>query len=357
MRLALLLLSMTLCGGAAAAQDYQLDFDPSTFKGPASGPVNEVLVLGTAHLSQPPKGFKPEHLQPLMERLAAWRPQMISIEALSGPQCDFVRRYPRGLADTFKTYCWDTTPAQATTGLDVPAATVEAGKLLATWPATPTAAQRRRLAAVFLAGGERGSALVQWLRLSTDERRTGDGLDTALVNELAKLDQQSNERYLIAARLAARLGHERVYAMDDHTADSATDDDKAYGAALTKAWDNPHTALIRNVDKLLDEGISTSEGVMKLYRTINAPGRARILFDSDFGAVLNEPSPQRYGRNYVGYWETRNLRMAANIRDVLGVESGKRMLVVVGASHKGYLEAYLHQMHDVRIVDAGPVLR
>ena len=31
-------------------------------------------------------------------------------------------------------------------------------------------------------------------------------------------------------------------------------------------------------------------------------------------------------------------------------------LVIVGASHKGYLESYLHQMHDVRIVDAASVL-
>ena len=35
---------------------------------------------------------------------------------------------------------------------------------------------------------------------------------------------------------------------------------------------------------------------------------------------------------------------------------GGRMLVVAGASHKFYLEAYLNQMHDVRIVDTDAVL-
>jgi hypothetical protein len=94
-----------------------------------------------------------------------------------------------------------------------------------------------------------------------------------------------------------------------------------------------------------------------MYRALNAPGQGRLVFDSDFGAALNEPSPQRFGRGYLGYWETRNLRMASNIRDVLGARPGMRMLVIVGASHKGYLEAYLHQMHDVRIVDTGPLLR
>jgi hypothetical protein len=49
--------------------------------------------------------------------------------------------------------------------------------------------------------------------------------------------------------------------------------------------------------------------------------------------------------------------MAANIRDAIGQQPGSRTLVIVGVSHKWYLEAYLNQMHDVRIVPAGPVLR
>ncbi len=36
---------------------------------------------------------------------------------------------------------------------------------------------------------------------------------------------------------------------------------------------------------------------------------------------------------------------------------GMRVLVVVGASHKAYLEAYLNQMHDVRIVGTDAILR
>jgi hypothetical protein len=48
--------------------------------------------------------------------------------------------------------------------------------------------------------------------------------------------------------------------------------------------------------------------------------------------------PPRFGRQYVGYRETRNLRMAANIGDMLGMRSGQRMLVIVGASHKGYFK-------------------
>lgn len=356
MRMTALLLSMTLCGGAAA-QAWQPDFNASAFKGPASGPANEVLVLGSPHLSQLPKTFQAASLTLLNERLAAWKPQAIAIEAVSGPQCDLMRRYPARYKDSIDSYCFDPAPARLATGLDVAAATEAAEALLAAWPAAPTPAQRRRLAALFFAGGEEASALVQWLRLPEVERRAGDGLDATLVSVLVKLETRTDESLMIGARLAVRLGLERLYAMDDHTADSATGDEKAFGDALMKAWDNPATKQRTAVDKAQEGLLASAEGVLAMYRADNAPGQAALIYRSDFGAALNEPSVQRFGRQYVGYWETRNLRMAANIRDVLGMRPGQRMLVIVGASHKGYLESYLHQMHDVRIVDAAPVLK
>jgi hypothetical protein len=356
MRMTALLLSMTLCG-SAAAQGYQPDFDASAFKGPASGAANEVLVLGSPHLSQLPSTFQVASLTLLNERLAAWKPQAIAIEAVSGPQCDVMRRYPVRYKDSIDSYCRDTAPARLATGLDVAAATEAAEALLAAWPAAPTPAQRRRLAGLFLAGGEEASALVQWLRLPEAQRRAGDGLDAALVGVLVKLETRRDESIMIGARLAVRLGLERLYAMDDHTADSASEDQKAFGNALMKAWDNPATKQRAAVDKAQEGLLASAEGVLAMYRADNAPGQGSLVYRSDFGAAINEPSAQRFGRQYVGYWETRNLRMAANIRDVLGMRPGQRMLVIVGASHKGYLESYLHQMHDVRVVDAGLVLR
>ena len=356
MRLRALLISMTLCG-SAAAQDYQPAFDPSRLKGPAAGPVNEIMVLGSPHLAQLPRTFQASSLSLLNDRLAAWKPQAIAVEDRSGPQCDFMRRYVERYREALDSYCWDTAPAKAATGLDVPQATAEAEKLLAAWPAAPSAAQRRRLAAVFLAGGEEASAVVQWLRLPAAERRIGDGLDEALVARLQKLEASPNESVTIAAHLAARLGHERVHAMDDQAAGRPYTDRKAAGEALMKAWDNPATARRKKEDEILRQGMDNAEGMLALYRAYNSPAHVAATFESDFGAAMNEASPQRFGRNYVGYWETRNLRMTANIRDVVGVTPGTRLLVIVGASHKGYLEAYLHQMHDVRVVDTAAVLR
>jgi hypothetical protein len=343
--------------GLALAQGFAPDFHPAALKIPASGALNTVLVLASPHLSQLPPSFDPAALHSVNERLAAWAPQAIAIEALSGMQCDALRRYRQRYKETVDTYCWDPASAQAATGLDVPAATAQAEALLAAWPAEPSAAQRRHLAALFLAGGESASAVVQWLRLPAAERHAGDGLDEALTERLRKLESRRDESYLIGAQLAARLGHERVYAMDDHSSDAPIADEKTYGAAVMKAWDNPATAKRQRMDQALQARAGTPDGVLAMYRAHNAAGMGKLVFASDFGAALGEPSAQRFGRNYAGSWETRNLRMAASIREVLAARPGMRVLVIVGASHKAYLDAYLHQMHDVRIANAALVLR
>ena len=349
-----LLVTAAFHGQVFAAESQE--FKPGAFK-LQRGQANELLVLGTPHLSQLPKSFDPVNLSALLDRLAGWQPQVVAIEALSGVQCAALRSYPERYEDTIKSYCWDPAPAKAATGLDVPAGIAQAEWMLTAWPAAPSPAQRRKLASLFLAAGEPASAIVQWLRLPADERRAGDGLDDRLVELLNALQQKRNEDYLIAAPLAARVGLERVHAMDDHTSDAPVADGKAYGAAVMKAWDNKYTAERKRASDELQTRLNTPVGVLAMYRAYNAPGSAELAFHSDFGAALEEPSPQHFGRDYVASWETRNLRMASNIRETMGARPGIRVLVIVGASHKGYLEAYLDQMHDLRLIDTNKILR
>lgn len=344
--------------GLAWSQDYRPSFHPEALKGPPAGKLNEVLVLGTPHLSGLPDSFKPALLAPLLTRLAAWRPTEIATEDLSGLQCDSLRRYPTRYAVTVKDYCPDPSLAGLAIGLDVPAANAEAERLLAAWPTDPTPAQRRHLAAIFLAAGEPGSALVQWLRLAPSDRLASDGLTPDLVAKLEKAKGRGNETNLIAAVLAAQLGLERLWSVDDHSADNpGPADQEAYAAAIQRAWDNPATTKRRAEEERLSAGLAEPDGLMAMYRAYNDPTEPMLAYQSDFGAAFVETSPQGFGRSYLAYWETRNLRMVANIRDVIGRRPGGRLLAIVGASHKGYYEAYLDKMHDVRLVDTSKLLR
>lgn len=343
---------------AGPATGYVPAFQPGQHPGTPAGAPNQVLVLGTPHLAEFEGQLRQEQLAPLLARLRQWRPQLIAVERLSGLQCDSLRRQPARYADTVKSYCPDVTQAAQSTGLDVVQANEEAGRLLAAWPAQPTPAQRRRLAAVFLAGGESISALVQWLYLPAGERRAGEGLNDALVARLERLRGRASEDSWIAAPLAVEMGLQRVYSVDDHTSDLPDPaDTQAQEAAIRQAWDNEAARTRRTRDQALREGLAQAGGVLALYQDCNAPGMPALVYRSDFGAALAEPSPQGYGRAYVGAWETRNLRMVANIREVLAQQPGTRLLTLVGASHKGYYEAYLQQMHDVRLVNPMAVLK
>jgi hypothetical protein len=245
-----------------------------------------------------------------------------------------LRRYPARYAETVKDYCPDPTPAGQAVGLDVPTANAEVERLSADWPAVPTPAQRRHLAAV--------------------ERHVGDGLNDELVAGLDKVKDRLNETSLIAAR----LGLERLWSVDDHSADPVDPaEKKASEEAIAHAWDNPATHARQAEDQRLQEGLAQRDGILAMFRAYNAPDAAMTVYQSDFGAAFLEPSPKGYGRNYLGYWETRNLRMVANIRDVLGQHPGTRLLAMVGVAHKGYYEAYLNQMHDVNLVDAERMLK
>ncbi|BEV12765.1 DUF5694 domain-containing protein [Asticcacaulis sp. DW145] len=327
-------------------------FDPTTWKPPVAGPKTQVLVLGSIHLSNLDK-FDPASMSALLDKLAAYKPTVITIEALSGMQCDQLRRYPTiypGVADQ---YCRPTDAAQKATGLDVLTAYAQAEAMLASWPANPTPAARRRLAATLLAANERASALVQWLRLPAAERRVGDGLDAALLKLLTDIAAAPNENYQIAAVLAARSGLERVYSVDDHTSDAVQSEDPAFEAAITRIWSSPKDPA--PPAPAADANAAT--GMLNLFRYYNSPPMQMYAITSDFGKAAADKTPDYWGRQYVGWWEVRNLRMVANIRAAFVRTPGARVLSVVGASHKPYFDAYLNQMHEVELVDTASVLK
>ncbi|NJC47279.1 UNVERIFIED_ORG: hypothetical protein GGR78_000500 [Xanthomonas campestris] len=336
----------------------QAQVDLSQLDAEMAAPRTQVLVLGSVHLSQLPKGsdIGAARLQPLMDRLAAYAPTLITTEDLSGETCDLMRRHPAVyLPEDTTTYCPDTSEAARATGLDVPTALGQVRAALRSLPSAPTPAQRRHLAALFLASGEPPSALVQWLQLAPAEQRSGDGLDAALVARLRSMEQRPNESYQIAARLAARLGLQRVHPTDDHTGDNVdVADPAAYSKAIQAAWDKaaPRARAMRErEDQLASQG-----KLLELYRAINLPASQQLAIAVDFRAALSEDSPQRYGCRYVSGWEIRNLRMVSNVRASFADQPGARVLAVVGATHKPWFDNWLGQLQGVDIVDAAQVL-
>jgi hypothetical protein len=342
---------------ASTAMAQTPAFDPRSWKGAHAGPPTQVLTIGSAHIGQLKVAVTSDMLVPLLDKLAAFKPDIITHEGISGEQCDTLKRYAAKYPGMFDTYCWPTDEAEKATGLSVPAAMAAIDTTMATWPTTPTVAQRRHLAALFIAAGDRPSARVQWLQIPADDRKTGDGIDEALLKIVTRAGAKPNETYDVAVALAVRLGHQRVYAVDDHTADTVQAlAGPGFDPFMQRLWGSGKFAIQKEDDRF-EAALKTGTDVLAYYRFMNRPATQRDWVTLDYRRAMNTPSSENYGRQYVAWWEVRNLRMVSNIRTAFGNRPGARVLNIVGASHKPYYDAYLNMMSDVTLIDAERVLR
>jgi hypothetical protein len=364
MKILALAAAMALAGAFPVAAQQQRAFDPRSYQSQHVGQPTQVLVLGTPHLSGAPDNWDPSVLAPLLARLAAFHPDAIAIEALPGRNIAQMWEYRASYPDVAHDYGGRAMVlaalARNTLSLDMPDAEAELRRVLAASPASPTPAQRRRLAALFCAAGDPASALVQWWRLAPADRVADDSVSRLLAEQLATYETPArrNEDYLVASRLAAQLSLERVFPIDDQSDDATPSFAHDFEAFMGEPWfqamlhDRRFTPL-----REASQHLRTPEETLATYRMLNQPATGRLDADEQWLNMISLASPNNSGRQRLALWEVRNLRMGANIREVAAHVPGGRVLVIVGSAHKAWLDAYLSMMSDVRIVDAEAVLR
>jgi hypothetical protein len=331
-------------------------FDPRSWKGAHDGPPTQVMTIGSTHIGQMKVAVTPDMLAPVLDKLAAFKPDIITHDGLSGEQCDPLNVYSAKYPGMFDDYCWPTDQALKATGLTIPAAMAEIDKSLATWPASPTPAKRRYLAALFVAAGDRPSARMQWLQLLAAEQKDEDGIDEALNKFVTRTGSKPNETYDVTVALAARVGLQRVYAVDDHTADSVQ---ALAGPGLDpfmqELWGRTKSEISQEDDRL-EAALKTGVDILTYYRFMSQHSTQREYVTIDYQRAMNTSSPENYGRKYLTWWEILNRRMVSNIRTAFGNQPRARVLKIVGASHKAYYNADLNLTSDVTLIDAEEVL-
>ena len=322
-----------------------------------AGPRTSMLTIASTHLSAHSGKWSKDWLEPLVQRLVAYRPELITIEQLSGSQCETMRNNPAVFGEVFENYCRDATPFQRVLRMTQAEAAADAERQLATWPTAPTPVQRRHLTTVFLAAGDFGSAMVQWLRLPEAERRAADGLDAEALKFLTRANGRMNESYDVAAVVAARVGLERLYAIDDHTSDTIDISvDPDFGPWQQARYERITASALGHRREADEAAVHDGASLLVYYAGMNAPHAQDEGIEADFGGAIADPHPKRFGRQYAAWWETRNLRMAANIREAVATHPGVRVLNIVGSSHKPWFDQWARQMGDVEVVSAPGVL-
>ncbi len=360
----LLLAAALALAATAPAMAQNRPFDPREYQTRHVGEPTQIMVLATPHLSGAPDTFDPTVLEPLLARLQGFQPDAIAIEALPGRSIDQMWDYRESYPDAARMYGGRALAlaglTSGTLGMDMPQAEAEMRRTLAAWPASPTAEQRRRLTALFAAAGDPWSALVQWWRLEPSERIADDNVSRLLAEQLQTYDTvaRRNENHLIASQLAVRLGQERVFLMDDQSDDTVPNFEANMTAFMEEPWmaqpmADPAFTPLREAGSHL----TSPTEALATYQMLNRNASGRTDANGQWLSMINRASPGDVGRARVAAWEARNLRMAANIREIAARHPGGRILVIVGSAHKPWLDAYLSMMSDVRTVDATRVLR
>lgn len=160
-----------------------------------------------------------------------------------------------------------------------------------------------------------------------------------------------DEREQIGLRLAARLGHARVYGVDVHQ-------DLDVGGVL--AWAGAHghgeraARIGAGIQSIVAEMEAEQRGsVAQMLKAANAP-RADTLERLYLHFVPIADDTAYPGAQMVADWYGRNLKIFANVARV--AQPGERVLVIMGAGHGPLLRRYAEESPDVTLVQADPYL-
>jgi len=325
---------------------------------------SQVLVLGSPHLVQDlePKEFRPEAFEPLLKTLERFCPDLIAVETIPASHLEWMLiNDPQGQRLANLGY-----PPRIVVGkqmqnlLQLTRAQAEqkAETLLRTLSEATPPKKRLELIAHLIASYQFDTAVLHWAYLPETSRKDTSVLPQEAQEFLERRRQSIGEHVRIALELAYRLKHQRLYPIDSHLeAEFLPAHEEEWIKRFLEGWnhDPEFQSLAKSMDawnQRLRERLreSVRQGnVLPLYLYYNSKAYAkkdleqwRVFYRTQFAEGVD--------RGRVAFWEARNLLMAANIMSLLGYYPRRRLLVVVGASHKPYLDTYLQMMVSVQVV-------
>ncbi len=341
--------------------------EPGPFVYELSAPLSRdartrILILASEHLRVLGPDFRPSMLDHLLEVLEGYRPDMVSVEALPPEEiARLVReasKSPQGAeAQLLEAFAGEAVrlgeAAQGALGLTYEEARDAADSLLGAGPAS--AGLHGRLAVHFLAAYDLPSAVLQWSYATEGERRAAAGMDSVIAAGLEREAQRPNEQASLGIALARRLGLPRVHSMDDHVDDELglrtglndalmkeIEGSSAYAELTTSSY-------FEEAASRLPDAARTGD-LLPMYRRLNSIEHLNDDVSAQWHFFFRTRLPSKRDRVRVGLWEARNLHMAARIRTYSAWHPGGRVVVIVGAAHKPFLDSYLGRMMDVEIV-------
>jgi hypothetical protein len=325
---------------------------------PTAALAATATVVGVPHLSNLEPGPDAGQLDAALDRLEGFAPTLVCIESVPGERvAEFVRQ-PAKYGELLRIFALDAVrlapEQQLRLGMDAAAAAAAAQELARADTLDATA--RIRLVSLQLAAHEPWSAVLNWSALGADERASAvPALGRVAAERLDALLGSQGEVAMLAIPLARRAGHRRLCHADPFVDELAVQE---LEADLLPLLSRPGLMDAVNAFHAGTAGrwkAGRPEQLLDLLRWTNSDGYAardrQVQWD-----IFAEPADHAAGNRRLMLWHARNAAIATRILRGLAASDGARVMLLIGAAHRPFVEAALRAQPWLEVVPAMRVL-
>ncbi|MBT3252162.1 MAG: hypothetical protein HN729_09895 [Candidatus Marinimicrobia bacterium] len=317
----------------------------------------KVLILGTPHLNQIPN-FQPKMLDNLVIKLDSLKFDAVCIENMPGELLyDIESR-----EDSAYTYIVEhiaglrfalADSMQVNLGIGFVESEKNAKDLLK--KETLADADRVQLIEYLIASTDIYSATLQYKLIKEKSTFDGSNISQYTMAVIEKYGDDLNEISSLALRLASNQNLQKLEYIDNLQDESFLykhfpnfTEDFTDNQELFK--DIGNSPVFLKFNELITSGI-TDEDLLDVYLFMNSEEYMIQDYEAQHVIWLNSNFESGTDRARYSLWEMRNIQITANILKTCAFYPGKNVIVIIGASHKSFIEKYLKQVPDIELLE------
>lgn len=181
-------------------------------------------------------------------------------------------------------------------------------------------------------------------------------LNKDVIDLLNKLSNAKNEINTIALEIARKSKLNQLYYIDNLQDETILLNE--FPEFLSEYKSNAETLnellnqsnFYQRVTTLENEAI-INEDLYPLYQFYNSYEYMSGDFEGQWALWFKTNFKSKTDRSRYYLWEMRNLSITTNILRVTASNPEKKILIVIGASHKSFIEKYLKQIQDIELLE------
>ncbi len=317
----------------------------------------EVLILGTYHLSQV-EDFEIKMLDNVVLKLEAFDFDAICIEKMPGELINDIQSRKDSAYEDLLEYYEKTRLSfadsiQKKLGIGFVKAEKRTSDVLKKESLTDR--DRVKLIEYSIASSDLYTATLQYEYIKDKSMLRNSNLNKNMMETLSKYSGSSNEIFSLALRISQNQNIQKLELIDNMQDESFLY--KHFPAFIQDYTDNQdqfkdivNAPVFLKIAELLASGVENKD-LLDLYLFMNSEAYKKQDFEAQHAIWLKTHFESGTDRARYSLWEMRNLQMTANILRVCAFYPGKRIVVIIGASHKSFIEKYLKQIPDIELLE------